>query len=49
MNEANKTESTAKRYLKDLIGWGIIKKCEDGYYRLGAGLGMEPFKITEGS
>lgn len=34
MMETSKSESTSKRYLNDMIGWGIVKKGEDGNYRL---------------
>lgn len=34
MKATSKTESTAKRYIVDLVGWEIIKKHDDGFYRL---------------
>lgn len=34
MKATSKTESTAKRYIGDLVGWEIIKKHDDGFYRL---------------
>lgn len=34
MKATGKTESTAKRYLNDLCGWGLVKKHDDGLYRL---------------
>ena len=37
MKETSKSEATAKRYLNDMIGWEIVIKHDDGYYRLKEG------------
>lgn len=34
MKEISKTESTAKRVLKDMTGWSFVEKSTDGFYRL---------------
>ncbi|HEY8658805.1 MAG TPA: hypothetical protein VIL78_07195 [Hanamia sp.] len=34
MIQISKTESTAKRVLKDMVGWGFVEKRSDGFYRL---------------
>lgn len=34
MKKTSKSESTAKRTLNDMEGWDIVKKHDDGYYRL---------------
>ncbi len=34
MAETNKGTRTAKDYVRDLTGWGVIEQGEDGYYRL---------------
>jgi len=46
MNAANKSESTAKRLLKDFMGWDFITKSQDGNYRIKAAQGS---KVHEGS
>jgi hypothetical protein len=33
-NETSKSESTSKRYLKEMVYWEIIKKGDDGNYKL---------------
>jgi formylmethanofuran dehydrogenase subunit E len=34
MKATSKTESTAKRYLRDMLGWEMICKNDDGFYRI---------------
>ena len=34
MQDTDKAEATVKRYVRDLLGWGAIKKGEDGNYRI---------------
>ena len=46
MNASMKSESTAKRILKDFIGWDFITKGEDGNYRIKM---KEGSKVHEGS
>jgi hypothetical protein len=37
MQETGKSESTAKRIIKDLLGWKLINKSDDGLYRINKG------------
>lgn len=46
MNAANKSESTAKRLIKDFIGWDFISKGDDGNYRIKRETGS---RVHEGS
>lgn len=47
MNATSKSESAAKRYLKDLMGWGFVTKGNtDGLYRINTELGS---RVHEGS
>ncbi|HUZ57892.1 MAG TPA: AAA family ATPase [Hanamia sp.] len=34
MKQTSKTESTAKRYLNNMLGWDMICKNDDGFYRI---------------
>ncbi|MEJ7766542.1 MAG: AAA family ATPase [Chitinophagaceae bacterium] len=46
MNAAKKSESTAKRMLKDYLGWSLVIKSQDGNYRINDDKGS---RVQEGS
>jgi hypothetical protein len=41
MQKTSQSEPTAKRKIKDMTGWGIARKYEDGFYRLNLKNGIE--------
>ncbi len=46
MNATKRSESTSKRILNDLVGWGIVNKGADGFYRINSAEGS---RVHEGS